>query len=323
MAMPWHCPLCGRRITGQQNKAVRILSKNNYMYWNKCDYVCAQSHYRNLWKRTGDRTRCDALPIIETAPELDGVPILEIIETPITPIILEPSECGVYDLARRKPMELHTERSIRSAYTITGIAAHHPLSTRAKNIVAIQLAWDKYKNLVKSLCSPTFWAFFLPLHSFSTAAIDTALGSAKKVFLTRNTIEWKSFPPTKRTLLRKIKSLQVDFWSNVQHTVKIDVSAFKLPGISWIGKQKHLSHSDQTCHQVIKGLSNLRFWTRYGAGWRRHVVRIHSICIGNQLHSLKFQCMEAEYSTARRFCRQHARAAQVCVHDVKHEYTRA
>ena len=87
---------------------------------------------------------------------------------------------------------------------------------------------DRYVLNVYRVCSPQFWSFFLPLHRFSAAAIDAALGAAKKNFLTKGTVEWSMFPPSKRAFLQKINKV-TPFWRSVSHETTINLEQFKLP----------------------------------------------------------------------------------------------
>ena len=86
----------------------------------------------------------------------------------------------------------------------------------------------RYNESVFEMCSPKFWSFFLPLHRFSTGAIDAALGAAKKNFLCKRTVEWSMFPASKRAFLKKMRQVQ-PFWPSVSHETTIDVSHFALP----------------------------------------------------------------------------------------------
>ena len=81
---------------------------------------------------------------------------------------------------------------------------------------------------MKNLCSDRFWKFFLVMHTFPAVSIDTALASAKRTFLQRQTTEWKRFPPSKRELLSKIAKL-TPFWHRIRHSLTINVSHFNLP----------------------------------------------------------------------------------------------
>ena len=143
-------------------------------------------------------------------------------------MVVQPSAVGVWDLARRLAANTQTERDIRKEYTILTISKRMcPRGVR--DMIGIQNAWDRFKGNVRSLCCPAFWNFFLPLHHLSSAAIDAALHSAKKTFLTRNSLDWKYFATSKRSLLEKIRSIKEQFWSLIIHTTKIDLSSFNLP----------------------------------------------------------------------------------------------
>ena len=67
-----------------------------------------------------------------------------------------------------------------------------------KDFCEIQDAWDTYISNVSRVCNPTFWNFFLKLHTLSRAAIDSALHAAKICFNSQKTLE--HFPSSLRTL---------------------------------------------------------------------------------------------------------------------------
>lgn len=240
MTTSWPCPLCKRKIRGARAKA---------------------THHKNLWKARDDASRCDNqshanVPIICTPVfQTDD----ESVAGPATATFAvqgfvndEPNTVSVYDLARRQVMDLKTARTERNQYTIPCASAQ--LRTGTFNMLRTQNAWDRqvyalshavnhrytyaqtklycltnsYNESVYRACSPEFWSFFLPLHRFSAAAIDAALGAAKKNFLTKGTIEWDMFPPSKRAFLKKANKV-TPFWPTVSHETTIDVSDFALP----------------------------------------------------------------------------------------------
>ena len=209
---------------------------------------------RNLWKSADDPSRCDfhlrsqagvtthapaAAPGIITEPagapgiitEPAGVPLIT--EPAGVPLIAEPDGVpphviNVCELARRQPASTRDQFEARKAYTIT--AANSACDVpHARDLVVVQDDWDRYLREIKDLCSEQFWTFFLRLHRFSGVMIDTSLSSAKKVFRNLQSNDaWKQFPASRRTLLGEIAKLR-EFWSQVTHSVKIDLSQFKLP----------------------------------------------------------------------------------------------
>ena len=72
-----------------------------------------------------------------------------------------------------------------------------------RDISREQMRWKKYCREVRSLCSSKFWKFFLPMHTFSRSAIDTALRCARNTFSACH--QFHGFPTTTRTLFRKMR----------------------------------------------------------------------------------------------------------------------
>lgn len=73
---------------------------------------------------------------------------------------------------------------------------------RARDFLHVQDAWDAYRRNVKNVASDDFWNFFLPMHEQSSAAIKTAISSAKKVFLEEGSLEWNQFPWDRMSLIK-------------------------------------------------------------------------------------------------------------------------
>lgn len=206
----WTCPLCRQPINGK-------FSVNN--------------HLRNIWKKKDDPTRCDFLlrnaPANETT--VATVPLIPaaVITQPIPPRV------SLVDLARRDPLNINSQRQMRQTYTI-----HRPLrggltvtqTDGCRDFLHIQHLWDRYRAGVRQVASRQFWKFFLPLHTLSGTAIDSALGNAKKVFLTPQTEPWRQFPSSRRALFDKIKRKVPPFWTHCMHTFRIDLEKFDLPG---------------------------------------------------------------------------------------------
>ena len=196
----WECPLCRRTIYGTNSKA---------------------AHYRNLWKHASDRTRCDNVAIVTETPPAPPAPMPALL-----PIIVAPVSNGLYELARRRPTTATEMRAQRQVYIVPPFTGRRP--GHARDMVSLQDAWDDFKASVRETCSPKFWTFFLAMHTCSAAAIDSALGTARRLFLRPNSHEWKMWPPTKRALYTKIYKLE-SFWPKVMHTVQINLKAFTLP----------------------------------------------------------------------------------------------
>ena len=176
------------------------------------------NHYRNVWKDKEDPSRCDfsapaalARPLIRVA----GVPIIQVTSSP-----------GVSDLARRDEITVEQSRVIRSAYTIRSTRANVP---HARDVCALQTAWDQYKDAVCQQFPPVFWKFFLPIHHLATNAIDSALKAAKDTFIPRRSPSYKQFAASKRSLFDKLNRIPNQFWPLISHTCQIDLTSFDLP----------------------------------------------------------------------------------------------
>ena len=194
----WTCPLCRQYIYG--NKAVI-------------------AHLRNVWKSSNDASRCDNQRQAEQ--QVTAIEHAPVITQPI------PRRTGLASLARRQRQDMFTQRQIREAYTISQTHPK-PSTSGCRDLIRLQDKWEVYRSDVLAVASPQFWKFFLPLHTLSGVAIDAALGNAKKVFMTRSSAAWRSFPPTRRALFAKIKEVP-SFWQEVMHTHTIDLEQFELP----------------------------------------------------------------------------------------------
>ena len=94
-----------------------------------------------------------------------------------------------------------------------------------RNFAKLQFSWMRYCEKMHELCSPCFWHFFLPMHTLSRTAIDTALKSAKTTFQVGDT---SRFPSNTRALYRRMSKIE-SFWTSVMHTTTVDLSQFNLP----------------------------------------------------------------------------------------------
>ena len=154
----WTCPLCRQKIQGK---------------------FAVNNHLRNIWKQEDDTTRCDFL--LRNPPAREStVPLVEAV---ITQAI--PPRTSLGELARRDPHDIFVLREIRKSYTIR--RSPRGLGTTdtegCRDLLHVPDLWDRYREGVKQVASEQFWKFFLPLHTLSGTAIDSALGNAKKVFL--------------------------------------------------------------------------------------------------------------------------------------------
>ena len=102
-------------------------------------------------------------------------------------------------IARRFPGYIHLASKVirrRKIFHVDLAMPRHP-----RDISDVQFKWRMYLRRVHALCEPAFWQFFLPLHSLSAVAIDTALHAARKTFQSHR---FTSFPTSSRTLLQKV-----------------------------------------------------------------------------------------------------------------------
>ena len=102
-------------------------------------------------------------------------------------------------IARRFPGYVHLASKIIRRRKIDHVNLAMPRHPR--DISDVQFKWRLYLRRVHGLCEPAFWQFFLPMHSLSGVAIDTALHAARKTFQAHR---FTSFPTSSRTLLQKV-----------------------------------------------------------------------------------------------------------------------
>ena len=134
-------------------------------------------------------------------------------------------------------------------------------TSQARDMVPVQTSWRRYLNVIASLFQPRFWKFYLSLHTQSTTAIDAALQAARNVFIPSTPHDL--FPSTKRSLYLKIEKT-ARFWSEVKHTVKIDLTPcgvnqaltfnFIDPIWGWIMAARRLCPSDMFWQAKIQTL---------------------------------------------------------------------
>ena len=200
----WACPLCGQTIYGK---------------------FAVNAHLRNIWLKKDDPSRCDFL--LRKAPAaVTAVPLVQpVITQPIPP------RTSLGELARRDPHDIFALRQIRQSYIIRksprGLLATD--TDGCRDLLHVQDLWDRYREGVKQVASEQFWQFFLPLHTLSGTAIDTALGNAKKVFLKQMGNTRGGFHSSRRALFTKIKAKVPPFWIHCMHTYTIGLERFELP----------------------------------------------------------------------------------------------
>jgi len=188
----WRCHLCNARCL---NDAAR------------------SNHMRNFWKRCDDPTRCDNILI---ARRRRAVPLITIPTVPLDVRVR---------MARRRPLTWATERLMRQRYAVVSRELDAD-AVGARDFTMIQDRWDAKLSELEHLNDKKFWTLFLAMYTLSGTAIDSALGVVKKLF--KSEVDVKRFPISRRSLLTKMQTL-VPFWPLVLHTVRIDLSRFKLP----------------------------------------------------------------------------------------------
>ena len=168
---------------------------------------------RNIWRDKNDPQRCDnVLAAAAVARQVDVV-----VRQPVTanPLTL---------LARRKATSFLDEILSRNAYLEkeTDVPRHECV-----DMCRVQDLWQSFLSAIRRLCSPDFWQVFLAMHTCSGVQLDAVLEAVKKQFVTTKE-QKKFFPSSRRLLMAKIAQLP-DFWVNVLHTTRIDLTKFKLP----------------------------------------------------------------------------------------------
>ena len=218
--MAWSCPVCDEEYVG----------------------MAKARHQRNIYKDANDVRRCDnslhndttkRRPIVDTSDDSDNCDMDFIAapgsaqriihdDTASTVITTPVPQTPAFEFTRR-PRVLKNVKERH--YCLSNAIV--PASMTPLNMVAIMDAWKMFVMSVHSKCSADFWRFFLPLHAASKSTIDIALASAKKVFMqgAKGTQSWDQFPGTSRILKHRIDER---FWARITHTVRIDLSGFKL-----------------------------------------------------------------------------------------------
>ena len=102
-------------------------------------------------------------------------------------------------IARRFAGDIYLASKVIRRRQVNHVTLEMPRHPR--DISDVQFKWRMYLRRVKTLCEPAFWKFFLPMHSLSAVAIDTALHAARSTFETHR---FTSFPVSSRTLLQKV-----------------------------------------------------------------------------------------------------------------------
>ena len=226
----WQCPLCKGRFVGMTKSA----------------------HQQNFYKEADDMTRCDNVARslarfratscfrVETSPDgavtsdssasigsvvsaaFDSDQQVGFITTPHIPTLL-------HELARRPRCKHQAQRADRYGYSMRD--AKVPEGMMPRDMVVVMEQWQEFQQKVQLCCSEEFWRFFLALHEQPGVAIDAALANAKEIFLKekKGTPEWTNFPGSRRILFRKVDNLGADFFPQVLHSTRINLSQFELP----------------------------------------------------------------------------------------------
>ena len=193
-------------------------------------FVCVQRHIQCM-KKGKCRRGTAQNPVLLRRRLNTSVPIIEddlvvdfdaVVTAPAHPETA-PEEPDRVKIVRRWPHHVLWSGLITTIREVSQSDSSVPI--RARDISRIQLAWRRYYDKVVQLCSPAFWKFFLPMHTLSRKAVDTALRSASNTFLDGST---QSFPQSTRTLFSRISKVE-PFWPLVMHSVQINLSKFDLP----------------------------------------------------------------------------------------------
>ena len=241
----YQCPLCDEIIVG-----VHSITR----------------HRGNLKKHPNDTSRCDNTPKLRTCPVVTPIQIsdegkissdgdgdsdfhlqepmlqdsdvqpmlqdsdvqpLDLLEDEVSvPVICEPMPApDLSSIVRRCPAWLPAASPL---ITRTRLVVKHDDYVRMapRDMIQKQRAWAAYTLRVYQSCSPIFWSFFLPMHTLSATAIDTALQAAQDTFLKEN--KPVNFPLSKRTLTNKISKVP-SFWPLVMCTSTINLDQFDVP----------------------------------------------------------------------------------------------
>lgn len=138
--------------------------------------------------------RCVSRNLVNTANIVTGA---------APPQLPTATECGKPEwakMSRRFPGHVPWP----SLISVVRPIGHAPGTLRSpRDISREQLRWRSYCRDVRNLCSTKFWEFFLPMHTFSRSAIDTALRCVRNTFGSCH--QFKSFPTTTRTLFLKMR----------------------------------------------------------------------------------------------------------------------
>ena len=102
-------------------------------------------------------------------------------------------------IARRFPGYIHLSSKVIRRRKINHVELAMP--SHPRDMSHVQFKWRMHLRRVHALCEPAFWKFFLPMHSLSAVAVDTALHAARKTFESHR---FTSFPVSSRTLLQKV-----------------------------------------------------------------------------------------------------------------------
>lgn len=187
-----------------------------------------------MWKMASDPTRCDNAQrrgstheesISEDVAESISEDVAVVSTAAISAAALITRPSGVMSLAELARREPHFEE-FRDAYKIVANAnTRMSRQPRPRDMTGIQKKWDNCVLECKEICCKQFWDYFLGIHEFPVNVIDKCLNTAKKTFMKRDSPEWKYFPTSRRSLLKKIEYVEKFFWPHILHYVDIDVTA--------------------------------------------------------------------------------------------------
>ena len=175
-APAWRCPGCRCLVTGKHSITVTIFLMITLFLL----LLSFLQRHEGLFRR-GLCASAEQTSSRVTIPERQMPP---------------PDACKI---ARRFPGWIHLPGKLIRRRKINHIDRGIPRHPR--DMSHIQFKWRMHLRRVHALCEPAFWQFFLPMHSLSAVAIDTALHAARKTFQTHR---FTSFPVSSRTLFQKV-----------------------------------------------------------------------------------------------------------------------
>ena len=156
-----------------------------------------------------------------------SVPVCQTIETSL-------EEIPDAQIASRSLRHL-AQRSSKPSWGVTTVL-HIEQSRRpnklclARDYSYMQQKWIEYVQAAHSCCSSEFWRIQQTLLNQTTVCKD-AVQNAVKAMVSHKARQ-PAWPNSTRTLKKLLQRKAGRFWDNVLHTETIDLSSYKLPGIT-------------------------------------------------------------------------------------------